>query len=205
MIAVIDYGAGNLQSVVKALNYIECRSVVTNKTEDILNCDAALLPGVGSFGDAMDSMIKSGAVDAVNKFIDTGKPFLGICLGLQLLFGGSEESPGVKGLDILKGSITKIPDDGGKLKIPHMGWNSLDIKKHDGLYKGIEGEPFVYFVHSYFLKAEDESIVSARTSYGTQIDASVQMGNVYATQFHPEKSGQVGLKILKNFVGLTKG
>lgn len=205
MIAVIDYGAGNLQSVVKALNYIECRSVVTNKTEDILNCDAALLPGVGSFGDAMDSMIKSGAVDAVNKFIDTGKPFLGICLGLQLLFGGSEESPGVKGLDILKGSITKIPDDGGKLKIPHMGWNSLDIKKHDGLYKGIEGEPFVYYVHSYFLKAEDESIVSARTSYGTQIDASVQMGNVYATQFHPEKSGQVGLKILKNFVGLTKG
>lgn len=205
MIAVIDYGAGNLQSVVKALNYIECRSVVTNKTEDILNCDAALLPGVGSFGDAMDSMIKSGAVDAVNKFIDTGKPFLGICLGLQLLFGGSEESPGVKGLDILKGSITKIPDDGGKLKIPHMGWNSLDIKKHDGLYKGIDGEPFVYFVHSYFLKAEDESIVSARTSYGTQIDASVQMGNVYATQFHPEKSGQVGLKILKNFVGLTKG
>ncbi len=205
MIAVIDYGAGNLQSVVKALNYIECRSVVTNKTEEILNCDAALLPGVGSFGDAMDSMIKTGAVDAVNKFIDTGKPFLGICLGLQLLFGGSEESPGVKGLDILKGSITKIPDDGGKLKIPHMGWNSLDIKKHDGLYKGIEGEPFVYFVHSYFLKAEDESIVSARTLYGTQIDASVQMGNVYATQFHPEKSGQVGLKILKNFVGLTKG
>ena len=205
MIAVIDYGAGNLQSVVKALNYIECRSVVTNKTEDILNCDAALLPGVGSFGDAMDSMMKTGAVDAVNKFIDTGKPFLGICLGLQLLFGGSEESPGVKGLDILKGSITKIPDDGGKLKIPHMGWNSLDIKKHDGLYKGIEGEPFVYFVHSYFLKAEDESIVSARTSYGTQIDASVQKGNVYATQFHPEKSGQVGLKILKNFVGLTKG
>ncbi len=205
MIAVIDYGAGNLQSVVKALNYIECRSVVTNKTEEILNCDAALLPGVGSFGDAMDSMIKTGAVDAVNKFIDTGKPFLGICLGLQLLFGGSEESPGVKGLDILKGSITKIPDDGGKLKIPHMGWNSLYIKKHDGLYKGIEGEPFVYFVHSYFLKAEDESIVSARTLYGTQIDASVQMGNVYATQFHPEKSGQVGLKILKNFVGLTKG
>ena len=205
MIAVIDYGAGNLQSVVKALNYIECRSVVTNKTEDILNCDAALLPGVGSFGDAMDSMMKTGAVDAVNKFIDTGKPFLGICLGLQLLFGGSEESPGVKGLDILKGSITKIPDDGGKLKIPHMGWNSLYIKKHDGLYKGIEGEPFVYFVHSYFLKAEDESIVSARTLYGTQIDASVQMGNVYATQFHPEKSGQVGLKILKNFVGLTKG
>lgn len=204
MIAVIDYGAGNLQSVVKALNYIECETLVTNKKEDILRCDAALLPGVGSFGDAMDCMIRSGAKDAALKFISTGKPFLGICLGLQLLFGGSEESPGVKGLDLLKGSITKIPDDNGKLKIPHMGWNSLEIRNREGLYKGIEGEPYVYFVHSYYLKADDESVVSARTQYGTWIDASVQKDNVYATQFHPEKSGQVGLKILRNFVELTK-
>ncbi len=204
MIAVIDYGAGNLQSVVKALDYIDCKTLVTNKTEEILNCEAALLPGVGSFKDAMDCMNNSGATEAVNQFIATGKPFLGICLGLQLLFGSSDESPGAKGLGLLEGSITRIPDLDGTLKIPHMGWNSLDIRKHDGLFKGIEGNPYVYFVHSYFLKAKDESIVSARTEYGTQIDASVQKDNIYATQFHPEKSGQVGLQILRNFAELTK-
>ena len=204
MIAVIDYGAGNLQSVVKALDYIDCKTLVTNKTEEILNCEATLLPGVGSFKDAMDCMNNSGATEAVNQFIATGKPFLGICLGLQLLFGSSDESPGAKGLGLLEGSITRIPDLDGTLKIPHMGWNSLDIRKHDGLFKGIEGNPYVYFVHSYFLKAKDESIVSARTEYGTQIDASVQKDNIYATQFHPEKSGQVGLQILRNFAELTK-
>lgn len=204
MIAVIDYGAGNLQSVVKALDYIDCKTLVTNKTEEILNCEAALLPGVGSFKDAMDCMNNSGATEAVNQFIATGKPFLGICLGLQLLFGSSDESPGAKGLGLLEGSITRIPDLDGTLKIPHMGWNSLYIRKHDGLFKGIEGNPYVYFVHSYFLKAKDESIVSARTEYGTQIDASVQKDNIYATQFHPEKSGQVGLQILRNFAELTK-
>ena len=204
MIAVIDYGAGNLQSVVKALDYIDCKTLVTNKTEEILNCEAALLPGVGSFKDAMDCMNNTGATEAVNQFIATGKPFLGICLGLQLLFGSSDESPGAKGLGLLEGSITRIPDLDGTLKIPHMGWNSLYIRKHDGLFKGIEGNPYVYFVHSYFLKAKDESIVSARTEYGTQIDASVQKDNIYATQFHPEKSGQVGLQILRNFAELTK-
>ena len=202
MIAVIDYGAGNLQSVIKAMNYIGCDCIVTNEKERILNSDGAILPGVGSFGDAMDCLINSGADEAVRDFVKTGKPFLGICLGLQLLFGGSEESPDVKGLGLLRGNITKIPNDGG-LKIPHMGWNSLDIRRHDGLFKGIEGEPYVYFVHSYFLKAEDENIVSSRTTYGTQIDASVSFENIYATQFHPEKSGKVGLQILKNFVSLT--
>ncbi len=202
MIAVIDYGAGNLQSVIKAMNYIGCDCIVTNEKERILNSDGAILPGVGSFGDAMDCLINSGADEAVRDFVKTGKPFLGICLGLQLLFGGSEESPDVKGLGLLRGNITKIPNDGG-LKIPHMGWNSLDIRRHDGLFMGIEGEPYVYFVHSYFLKAEDENIVSSRTTYGTQIDASVSFENIYATQFHPEKSGKVGLQILKNFVSLT--
>lgn len=205
MIAVIDYGAGNLQSVVKAFHYIGTDCLVTKEKEQILNCEGAVLPGVGSFGDAMDSMHRSGAFDAVNEFISTGKPFLGICLGLQLLFGGSEESPGVKGMNLLGGSITKIPDVGGTLKIPHMGWNSLNILRRDGLYAGIEGEPYVYFIHSYFLKAEDAAIVSARTEYGTSIDASVQSGNIYATQFHPEKSGTVGLQILRNFVNITGG
>ena len=202
MIAVIDYGAGNLQSVIKAMNYIGCDCIVTNEKERILNSDGAILPGVGSFGDAMDCLINSGADEAVRDFVKTGKPFLGICLGLQLLFGGSEESPDVKGLGLLRGNITKIPNDGG-LKIPHMGWNSLDIRRHDGLFMGIEGEPYVYFVHSYFLKAEDENIVSSRTTYGTQIDASVSFENIYATQFHPEKSGKGGLQILKNFVSLA--
>ena len=151
----------------------------------------------------MDCLSNSGADEAVREFIKTGKPFLGICLGLQLLFGGSEESPGAIGLGLLKGSITRIPNDGGRLKIPHMGWNSLDIRKHDGLFKDIDGSPYVYFVHSYFLKAEDENIVSSRTTYGTQIDASVNFQNIYATQFHPEKSGKVGLQILNNFVSIT--
>ena len=203
MIAVIDYGAGNLQSVVKALNFIGCDNIITNKKEELLSADGAILPGVGSFADAMDCMERSGAVEAVKEFIASGKPFLGICLGLQLLFEGSDESPGVKGLGLLKGSITKIPNNNGELKIPHMGWNSLDVRKHDGIFKGIDDEPYVYFVHSYFLKAEDESIVSARTYYGTELDVAVQYNNIYATQFHPEKSGSLGLKILNNFVELT--
>ena len=204
MIAVIDYGAGNLQSVVKALHYINCECIVTNKKEEILGCDAALLPGVGSFGDSMDSMNKTGAADAVCEFIKTGKPFLGICLGLQLLFDGSEESPDAKGLGLLKGSITRIPNHEETLKIPHMGWNSLDIRKKDGLFKGIDGNPYVYFVHSYFLRADDQGIVSSQTNYGTIIDASAQYENIFATQFHPEKSGTVGLKILNNFAEMTK-
>ena len=205
MIAVIDYGAGNLQSVVKALNYIGCQNFITDSKEELFKADGAILPGVGSFGDAMDCMNSSGAAQAVLEFAKSGKPLLGICLGLQLLFDDSEESPGAKGLGLLKGSITRIPNAGGTLKIPHMGWNSLDIKKHDALFNGIDGEPYVYFVHSYYLKADDESIVSSRTNYGVEIDASVSSGNIYAMQFHPEKSGRVGLQILRNFAKLSGG
>lgn len=205
MIAVIDYGAGNLQSVVKALDFIGCPNIITNSKDELLKADGAILPGVGSFADAMDCMNSSGTAEAVIEFVKTGKPFLGICLGLQLLFDESEESPGAKGLGLLKGNITRIPNANGTLKIPHMGWNSLDIKKHDALFKGIEGEPYVYFVHSYYLKAEDESIVSSRTSYGVSIDASVSSGNIFAMQFHPEKSGKVGLQILRNFAELAGG
>lgn len=205
MIAVIDYGAGNLQSVVKALNFIGCQCIITDQKDELLKADGAILPGVGSFADAMDCMNRSGVTDAVNAFVRTGKPLLGICLGLQLLFESSEESPGAKGLGLLKGSITRIPNQNGTLKIPHMGWNSLEIRRHDGIFRGIEGEPYVYFVHSYYLTAEDEGIVSSRTGYGVTIDASVQSGNIYATQFHPEKSGEVGLKILKNFVAIAGG
>ncbi|MEE1061448.1 MAG: imidazole glycerol phosphate synthase subunit HisH [Ruminococcus sp.] len=204
MIAIIDYGAGNIQSVYKAMKHIGCDAVVTRNKDVIINADGAILPGVGSFGDTMDTMEKYGIKETVLEFIDSGKPFLGICLGLQLLFPESEESAGKKGLAVFDGSITKIPAENG-LKIPHIGWNSLDIIKKDGIFKGIEDNAYVYFVHSYFLKATNPDIVAAQTHYGVQIDAAVEYKNVIATQFHPEKSGEVGLKMLKNFADIVNG
>ena len=204
MIAIIDYGAGNIQSVYKALKFIGADCKFTSDKDEILNADGAILPGVGSFGDAMDTMTKRGIKDTIIEYTKSGKPFLGICLGLQLLFPESEETPGVKGLDIFKGTITKIPNQNRTLKIPHMGWNNISIKQKNGIFKGIEGEPYVYFVHSFYLKAQDKDIVAATTQYGVEIDAAVQKGNIIATQFHPEKSGEVGLKMLKNFVEMVK-
>ena len=204
MIAIIDYGAGNIQSVSKALAHIGCEAFITRDKDKILKADGAVLHGVGSFGDTMDTMTEYGIKDTVIEYAKSGKPFLGICLGLQLLFPKSEESPEAEGLGIFDGSITKIPSGEG-LKIPHIGWNSLDIKKNGGLFKGIGKNPYVYFVHSYFLNASDKSIVSAQTEYGVTIDAAVEQGNVYATQFHPEKSGETGLKILRNFADIVNG
>lgn len=204
MIAVIDYGAGNLQSVVKALDYIGCECIVTDNREDIFNADGAILPGVGSFADAMSCMKNTGADKAVLEFTQTGKPFLGICLGLQLLFDGSDESPNVQGLGLLKGTISKIPNQNHTLKIPHMGWNSLEILKDDGIFKNIPQNSYFYFVHSYYLKADNEEIVAGRTHYGVAIDAAVQYNNIFATQFHPEKSGKIGLQVLKNFADMTR-
>ena len=204
MIAIIDYGAGNIQSVNKALRHIGCDTIITRDKEQILKAEGAVLPGVGSFGDTMDTINSYGIKDTVIEYTQSGKPFLGICLGLQLLFPASEESPEAEGLSIFDGTITKIPSGEG-LKIPHIGWNSLDIKKTDGLFKGLEQNPYVYFVHSYFLNASDKDIVSAQTQYGVTIDAAIEKGNVFATQFHPEKSGETGLKILKNFADIVKG
>ena len=153
----------------------------------------------------MSCIKKAGSDNAGLDFVKTGKPLLGICLGLQLLFDDSDESRGVQGLGLLKGSITKIPNQDNTLKIPHMGWNSLDILKNDGIFKNIPQNSYVYFVHSYYLKAESENIVAARTNYGVDIDAAVQYQNIYATQFHPEKSGKIGLQILQNFVDIAKG
>ncbi len=204
MIAIIDYGAGNIQSVKKAFEHIGCDCFVTNNHNEIMKADGAVLPGVGSFGDTVDSLNKFGIGDTAVDYIKSGKPFFGICLGLQLLFPGSEESPGAKGLGVFDGSITKIPNGEG-LKIPHMGWNSLDIKKQGRLFKGIDGHPYVYFVHSYYLDAADKQIVAAQTKYGVTIDAAIEKNNVFATQFHPEKSGEVGLQILRNFADIVRG
>ena len=202
MIAVIDYGAGNLQSVVKAFHFIGCDILVTADQDELKQASAAVLPGVGAFGDAMNCLKQSDFVNPVLDFIESGKPFLGICLGLQLLFEGSEETPGVSGLGVLRGKIIRIPAETG-LKIPHIGWNSLAVKENAGLFKNLEPNPYVYFVHSYYLKAENPNVVSSTTNYGVEIDASVQRGNLFATQFHPEKSGKTGLQMLKNFVSFV--
>ena len=201
MIGIIDYDAGNLRSVEKALVSLGEEVIVSRDSSEILQADKVILPGVGSFGDAMNNLDKFGLVDTIKKVAASGTPFLGICLGLQLLFKESDETPGAEGLDILPGKILKIPAKDG-FKIPHMGWNSLDVKPGARLFKGLEGNPYVYFVHSYYLKAADEGIVAATTEYTTHIHASVESGNVFACQFHPEKSSNVGLKILKNFASL---
>lgn len=201
MIAIIDYDAGNIKSVEKALIALGQEVVITSDKEEILKADKVILPGVGAFGDAMENLKRTGLDQVVKEVAQRGIPFLGICLGLQLLFESSDEAPGVEGLGILKGKILRIPDQEG-LKIPHMGWNSLHLENNGRLFKGIEENAYVYFVHSYYLKAEDEQSVKASTEYSTHIHASVEQGNVFACQFHPEKSSDVGLKILKNFVEL---
>lgn len=201
MIAIIDYGAGNLHSVKNTLDFLGAKSIITSNTKQILNADKVILPGVGAFGDAMMSLEARGLIDVIYKMVESKKPFLGICLGLQLMFSESEETPGVKGLGIFKGKIVKIPEK-PNLKIPHMGWNDIKLTKQSRVLKDLGEEPFVYFVHSYYLQAEDENVVSAFTEYGSRLDIAVEHENVFATQFHPEKSGKTGLKILENFINL---
>ena len=202
MVAIIDYDAGNIKSVEKALQKLGQDVVITRDAGVILSADHVILPGVGAFGDAMNNLKKYHMDEVIYQVVEKGTPFLGICLGLQLLFERSDETPGVDGLGILKGEILRIQDC-ENLKIPHMGWNSLNFHNNGRLFKGLPEESYVYFVHSYYLKAVDESIVKATTEYSTHIHASVEQGNVFACQFHPEKSSDVGLQILKNFVELT--
>lgn len=203
MIAIIDYDAGNIKSVEKALAALSAETMVTRDAEIILRADKVILPGVGSFGDAMEKLHRYGLVSVIRQVIDRGTPFLGICLGLQLLFESSEESPGVAGLGILEGKILRIPEQ-DDLKVPHIGWNSLRFPNKGRLFAGIPEEPYVYFVHSYYLEAKDAGIVTAVSEYGVQIHASVECGNVFACQFHPEKSSDTGLSILRNFVNLER-
>lgn len=201
MIAIIDYDAGNLKSVEKAFAYIGAECVITRDKDTILSADKVVLPGVGSFGDAMEKLHKYNLVEVIRQVVDKKTPFLGICLGLQLLFEESDETPGVEGLSILKGKIKRIPKV-SDIKIPHIGWNSLELSGDGKLFKGIANGEYVYFVHSYYLEAEDKDIVKASTEYGTHIHASVEQGNVFACQYHPEKSSDAGLKMLKNFASL---
>lgn len=201
MIAIIDYDAGNLKSVEKALVSLGEAYIITRDRKEIQNADKVILPGVGAFGVAMEQLKKYELDKMVHEVAEEKKPLLGICLGLQLLFEGSDESQGVEGLNLLGGKILRIPDAEG-LKIPHIGWNSLDLPREGRLFQGMEEHPYVYFVHSYYLKAQDEAIVTATTEYGTHIHASVEKDNIFACQFHPEKSSSVGLQILKNFAEL---
>lgn len=205
MIAIIDYDAGNIKSVEKAILSLGEEVVVTRNSQEILNADGVILPGVGSFGDAMEKLHAYGLVDVIKECVEKKIPFLGICLGLQLMFEGSEESPGVKGLHLLDGEILHIPQKDG-LKIPHIGWNDLVIPKDRGrLFRNLPEHPYVYFVHSYYLKAKQEEVVSATTEYGALIHASVEKGNLFGCQFHPEKSSEIGITILRNFINIAKG
>lgn len=201
MISIIDYDAGNLKSVEKALVRLGADPVVTRDRETILSSDHVILPGVGAFGDAMSRLHEYGLVPVIQETVKRKIPFLGICLGLQLMFEESEESPGVAGLGLMKGKILRIPKTEG-LKVPHMGWNSLHFTKRSELFKGIREESYVYFVHSYYLKADDPSVVAAVTQYGTQIHAAVENDHLFACQFHPEKSSDTGMQILHNFISL---
>ncbi|MCM1268274.1 MAG: imidazole glycerol phosphate synthase subunit HisH [Bacteroidales bacterium] len=199
MVAIIDYDAGNIKSVQKAVEKLGHEALLTREREEILAADHVILPGVGAFGDAMEKLHGYGLVSVIREAVDAEIPFLGICLGLQLMFESSEEAPGVAGLGLLPGKILRIPEGEG-LKIPHIGWNSLDFPNQGRLFSGIEEGAYVYFVHSYYLRAEDEQIVKASTEYGTRIHASVERDNLFACQFHPEKSSETGLKILQNFL-----
>ncbi|MBE5956076.1 MAG: imidazole glycerol phosphate synthase subunit HisH [Lachnospiraceae bacterium] len=201
MIAIIDYDAGNIKSVEKALVHLGEEPIITRDKEVILASDKVILPGVGAFGDAMAKLHEYQLVDVIHEVVEKKKPFLGICLGLQLMFESSEETPGVEGLGLLKGHILRIPEKEG-LKIPHMGWNNIKVREESRLFQNLPENPYVYFVHSYYLKAEDESVVAATTDYSVTIHAAVEKDNVFACQFHPEKSSDVGLQILKNFVEL---
>lgn len=202
MLAIIDYGAGNLHSVLNALKYLGVDAILADSPDKLLSADAAILPGVGSFEDAVNALKSRKLDSAVKQYVADGKPLLGICLGLQLLFEYSEESPGVKGLSLFKGGCKRIPNVGGQ-KVPHVGWNSLTEMTDDKIFDGLPNDPYFYFVHTYALHSTDRSIVIARASYGIDFDVMIKSGNLYATQFHPEKSGDIGIKLLDNFLKLS--
>ena len=205
MVAIIDYDAGNIKSVEKAFQYLGAETVITRDPGELIRADRVVLPGVGAFADAMKRIDQYGLRSSIKEVVDKGTPFLGICLGLQLLFDSSEELGGAEGLGILRGKIQLIPStdtSGNSYKVPQIGWNNLKFPREGRLFKDLPEDPYVYFVHSYYLNAADKSIVTATTDYSVTIDASVESGNVFACQFHPEKSADVGMQILKNFLAV---
>ena len=201
MIAVVDYGAGNVRSVLHALEHIGAPALRTRAAREIARADAVILPGVGAFGDAMEQLRAGGTDRALADFVASGRPFLGICIGEQLLFDRSEESPGSPGLSWLSGAVRRIPAGPGR-KVPHMGWNEIEILRDDPLFAGLPVHPYFYFVHSYYVDAQDKSLVLARVRYGADMDVAVRRGSLCAVQFHPEKSGETGLVLLKNFAAM---
>jgi glutamine amidotransferase len=189
---------GNLRSVQKGFEKVGVEAQITSDADEILEADGVVLPGVGAFGDAMDNLNSAGLIPVIKKVVNKGTPFLGICLGLHLLFSTSEEWGTQEGLDIISGNVVKFPSDLDK-KIPHMGWNQLEIKKETEIFKGLESGTFQYFVHSYYVLPDDEEVVATTTDYGIEFVSSIQKDNIYALQYHPEKSSQKGLQILRNF------
>ncbi len=203
MIAIVDYGMGNLRSVSKAFQSQEFPAVVTRDPKEISNASGLVLPGVGGFGDCVKNLNDYGLISPIKDFIDSGKPFLGICLGLQVLFEESEESPGAQGLGIFKGKVVKFPDFKEEgLKVPHMGWNEIKIVKDTPVLKGVPQDSWFYFVHSYYASPKDDSISAVKTTYGFEFTAAVSKDNIFASQFHPEKSSTLGLKIVQNFAAI---
>jgi len=210
MIYIIDYNAGNLTSVVNAFKFLGADCRITDNPADVDRADGVVLPGVGAFGWAMDALRSRNLVDALKSYIKRDKPFLGICLGMQLLFEGSQESEGVEGFGVFPGIISKLAvfndlsniNKNQKLKIPHIGWNSVDIIQNNGIFKDVPNNEYFYFVHSYCAHVVDPKTSACKTEYGEIFDSAVQIGNVAATQFHPEKSGDAGMKILKNFIDI---
>ncbi len=203
-LVLIDYGMGNLKSVAKALEQVGARPLVTSNPDDIKKADQIVLPGVGAFSMCMDNLQEAGLIDPIKEAVASGKKFLGICLGLQLLFDESEEFGPVKGLGIISGRVRRFPDikneDGTNLKVPHMGWNSIEANQKLKLLKGLPIDPHFYFVHSYFVEPTDPTIVAATTIYGMPFCSAIERDNVFACQFHPEKSQSLGLKVLENFI-----
>ncbi len=199
MIILIDYGVGNLYSVAKAVASVGGDVKISSSADDIKRADKIILPGVGAFGDCMKNLEATGLIPTIKREVSAGKPLLGICVGLQILFAGSEESPNVEGLKIFDGQVKRI--QAGDLKIPHMGWNSIKFSDSK-LFAGLSGTPYFYFLHSYHAVPDDKKIIAATTTYGEKVTAALEFENIFATQFHPEKSGDVGLQVLKNFVEL---
>jgi imidazole glycerol-phosphate synthase subunit HisH len=198
-IVCIDYGAGNIRSIVNGFRKVGVRVAVVDDPAGLREADAIILPGVGAFGDAMGKIARF--KPAIQDAVASGRPFIGMCLGEQVIFDGSDESPGVEGLGLFEGTCKRFH---GILKVPHMGWNTLEMVKETPLLEGIKDGEFFYFVHSYYVVPKDKSVIAAKTDYGVKFPSVVSLGNVHATQFHPEKSGERGLVILKNFVGMAR-